>query len=538
MKLRNLLLVAATALTCTVAEAGQQIARPKLVVGLVIDQMRWDYLYRYMPRYGEGGFKRLLSHGYSCENTRIPYVPSVTAIGHSCIYTGSVPSIHGIAGNNFVKDGEKVYCTDDATVRPVGTTSRAGYMSPRNLWVTTLGDELRMATNDRAKVVGVALKDRSSILPAGHHPNGAYWFDDTTGGFITSTYYASKLPSWVKTFNAQKLADKYLSTPWTTLLDKEAYTQSTADKTNYENGIQPGVEATLPLDLPALRKQYGYGILRNTPFGNTLTLDMAKAAIEGESLGADSIPDLLAVSCSSTDYIGHQVGTNAVEIEDTYLRLDRDIASFLDYLDQKVGRGEYLIFLSADHGASNNALYLTDRCIPAGSWDSDAAKQYLNETLVNAPISKEKLVTHVMNNQVFFDRKAIAAQGLDFGKIKAAVVQRLEQDSAVLYAVDMAKASTAPLPDEVKSRVINGYNRERSGDVQIVLKSGFSAHGLKGTDHGAWNPYDTHIPLVFMGWGITPGASTRQCFMTDIAPTVAALLHIQAPSGCIGQPLF
>ena len=538
MKLRNLLLVAATALTCTVAEAGQQIARPKLVVGLVIDQMRWDYLYRYMPRYGEGGFKRLLSQGYSCENTRIPYVPSVTAIGHSCIYTGSVPSIHGIAGNNFVKDGEKVYCTDDATVRPVGTTSRAGYMSPRNLWVTTLGDELRMATNDRAKVVGVALKDRSSILPAGHHPNSAYWFDDTTGGFITSTYYASKLPSWVKTFNAQKLADKYLSTPWTTLLDKEAYTQSTADKTNYENGIQPGVEATLPLDLPALRKQYGYGILRNTPFGNTLTLDMAKAAIEGESLGADSIPDLLAVSCSSTDYIGHQVGTNAVEIEDTYLRLDRDIASFLDYLDQKVGRGEYLIFLSADHGASNNALYLTDRCIPAGSWDSDAAKQYLNETLVNAPISKEKLVTHVMNNQVFFDRKAIAAQGLDFGKIKAAVVQRLEQDSAVLYAVDMAKASTAPLPDEVKSRVINGYNRERSGDVQIVLKSGFSAHGLKGTDHGAWNPYDTHIPLVFMGWGITPGASTRQCFMTDIAPTVAALLHIQAPSGCIGQPLF
>lgn len=538
MKLRNLLLVAATALTCTVAEAGQQIARPKLVVGLVIDQMRWDYLYRYMPRYGEGGFKRLLSQGYSCENTRIPYVPSVTAIGHSCIYTGSVPSIHGIAGNNFVKDGEKVYCTDDATVRPVGTTSRAGYMSPRNLWVTTLGDELRMATNDRAKVVGVALKDRSSILPAGHHPNGAYWFDDTTGGFITSTYYASKLPSWVKTFNAQKLADKYLSTPWTTLLDKEAYTQSTADKTNYENGIQPGVEATLPLDLPALRKQYGYGILRNTPFGNTLTLDMAKAAIEGESLGADSIPDLLAVSCSSTDYIGHQVGTNAVEIEDTYLRLDRDIASFLDYLDQKVGRGEYLIFLLADHGASNNALYLTDRCIPAGSWDSDAAKQYLNETLVNAPISKEKLVTHVMNNQVFFDRKAIAAQGLDFGKIKAAVVQRLEQDSAVLYAVDMAKASTAPLPDEVKSRVINGYNRERSGDVQIVLKSGFSAHGLKGTDHGAWNPYDTHIPLVFMGWGITPGASTRQCFMTDIAPTVAALLHIQAPSGCIGQPLF
>lgn len=538
MKLKTLLFIAASALTCTMAKAGQQVARPKLVVGLVIDQMRWDYLYRYMPHYGEGGFKRLLNQGYSCENTRIPYVPSVTAIGHTCIYTGSVPSIHGIAGNNFVKNGQKVYCTDDATVRPVGTTSKAGYMSPRNLWVTTIGDELRMATNDQAKVVGVALKDRSSILPAGHNPNGAYWFDDATGGFITSTYYTSKLPAWVKTFNAQKLTDKYLSAPWNTLLDKKVYTQSTADRTNYEDGIQPGVEATLPLNLPALRKQYGYGILRHTPFGNTITLDMAKAAIEGEALGTDSVTDLLAVSCSSTDYIGHQVGTNAIEIEDTYLRLDRDIAAFLDYLDQKVGRGEYLIFLSADHGASNNALYLTDRRIPAGSWDSDGAKRYLNEAVNAAVHTNGNVVSHVMNNQVFFDRKAITAQGLDFDRIKAAAVQRLEQDPAVLYAVDMAKTATSALPDEVKFRIINGYNRERSGDVQIVLKPGFSAHGLKGTDHGAWNPYDTHIPLVFMGWGITPGASTRQCYMTDIAPTIAALLHIQAPSGCIGQPIF
>ena len=514
------------------------LQRPKLVVGIVVDQMRWDYLYRYQKRYTEGGFRRMLSEGYTCENTALPYVPSVTAIGHTCIYTGSVPSIHGIAGNNFVKDGQKVYCTDDKTVKSVGSTSDAGLMSPRNLWTTTIGDEMRIASNGRAKVVGVSLKDRASILPAGHNPNGAYWFDDATGGFITSTYYTSKLPAWVKTFNAQKLADKYLSAPWNTLLDKKVYTQSTADRTNYEDGIQPGVEATLPLNLPALHKQYGYGILRHTPFGNTITLDMAKAAIEGEALGTDSVTDLLAVSCSSTDYIGHQVGTNAVEIEDTYLRLDRDIAAFLDYLDQKVGRGEYLIFLSADHGASNNALYLTDRRIPAGSWDSDGAKRYLNEAVNAAVHTNGNVVSHVMNNQVFFDRKAITAQGLDFDRIKAAAVQRLEQDSAVLYAVDMAKTATSALPDEVKFRIINGYNRERSGDVQIVLKPGFSAHGLKGTDHGAWNPYDTHIPLVFMGWGITPGASTRQCYMTDIAPTIAALLHIQAPSGCIGQPIF
>ncbi len=539
MKIRlHFLLLALFCLPTTAALALAQPSRPKLVVGLVVDQMRWDYLYRYLPRYGEGGFKRLLNEGYSFENTRIPYVPSVTAIGHTCIYTGSVPSIHGIAGNNFVKDGKKVYCTDDASVSPVGTSSQAGLMSPRNLWVTTVGDELRIATNDAAKVVGVALKDRSSILPAGHHPNGAYWFDDETGRFITSSYYCSRLPRWVEKFNAQKFPLKHLSSPWATLYDAATYTQSTPDNSPYENGIKPGVSPTLPLDLPALYKQYGYNIIRNTPFGNSLTLDMAKAAVEGEALGADSVTDFLAVSCSSTDYIGHQLGPNALEIEDTYLRLDRDIASFLSFLDQKVGRGNYLIFLSADHGAMNNSLFLADRHIPSGSWSESAARDSLNQALNASLHPASQLVTHVMNNQVFFDRKAISAQHLDFSRIKAIVAERLQQDTAVLYAVDMAQVETATIPHDVKERIVNGYNRERSGDVQIILKPGFYPHAPKGTDHGAWNPYDTHIPLVFAGWGIQHGSSTREVFMTDIAPTVAALLHIQAPSGCVGHPLF
>ena len=182
--------------------------RPRLVVGIVIDQMRWDYLYRYQQRYTEGGFKRLLNQGYSFENTRIPYIPSVTAIGHTCIYTGSVPTIHGIAGNNFYKDGKKVYCTTDKTVTPVGTKSESGQMSPRNLWVTTIGDEMKLATNGRSKVVGVSLKDRASILPAGHTPDGAFWFDDETGNFVTSTYYMDKLPAWVTRFNRERHAEK------------------------------------------------------------------------------------------------------------------------------------------------------------------------------------------------------------------------------------------------------------------------------------------------------------------------------------------
>lgn len=513
------------------------VQRPKLVVGIVIDQMRWDYLYRYQKRYTDSGFMRLLNEGFSCENTVIPYVPSVTAIGHTCIYTGSVPSIHGIAGNNFVKNGEKVYCTDDDTVKPVGSNSEAGLMSPRNLWATTIGDEMKIASNGRAKVVGVALKDRASILPAGHNPDGAFWFDDKSGNFITSTYYMNQLPKWVEAFNGKKLPEHYLSEKWNTLYPKDTYTESTSDENEYENGIKKGVKATLPLNLPGLYKKYGYNIIRNTPFGNSLTFDMAKAAIDGEQLGADDETDLLAVSCSSTDYIGHQVGTHAVETEDTYLRLDKAIADFLSYLDAKVGKGNYLVFLSADHGAMNNARFLQDRRIPAGNWDDDTAAKKLNEVLAKEFPNTGDLVKTVMNYQVFFNREVIKNQHLDFAKIKQTVVDFLKEDSCVLYACDMEKTMTESIPEEVKYRIVNGYNRERSGDIQIVLKPNFYTHGMKGTDHGAWNLYDTHIPLVFMGWGIKHGATTKRTFMTDIAPTIGALIHVQAPNGCVGQPI-
>lgn len=529
-------------LGCGTASAQQSnaaaIERPKLVVGIVVDQMRWDYLYRYQKRYTDGGFKRLLGEGFSCENTMIPYVPSVTAIGHTCIYTGSVPSIHGIAGNNFVKDGKKVYCTDDDSVKPVGTTSVAALMSPRNLWVSTIGDEMKIASNGRAKVVGVALKDRASILPAGHNPNGAFWFDDQTGCFITSSYYMDHLPKWVEAFNDKRLPEQYLSQKWNTLYPKNTYTESTTDENEYENGIREGVKATLPLNLPELYKKYGYGIIRNTPFGNSLTLDMAKVAIDGEQLGADDETDLLAVSCSSTDYIGHQVGTHAIETEDTYLRLDKAIANFLTYLDSKVGKGNYLVFLSADHGAMNNAAFLQDRRIPAGSWDASATAKKLNHVLAKEYPEAGDIVKTVMNYQVFFNRDVIKSKQLDFDNIKQTVVNVLKEDPSVLYACDMAKASTESIPEEVKSRIINGYNRERSGDVVIILKPNFYAHGMKGTDHGAWNSYDTHIPLVFMGWGIKHGATTKQTFMTDIAPTIAAMLHVQAPNGCVGKAIF
>lgn len=345
------------------------------------------------------------------------------------------------------------------------------------------------------------------------------------------------LPSWVKTFNGGRVPDRYLSKKWNTLYDKSTYIESTADDNDYENGIKNGVKATLPLNLPTLYNKYGYNIIRNTPFGNSLTLDFAKAAVEGEQLGADDETDLLTVSCSSTDYIGHQVGTHAIETEDTYLRLDKAIADFLSYLDAKVGKGNYLVFLSADHGAMNNARFLQDRRIPAGTWDDAVAAKKLNVALAKAYPNVGELVKTVMNYQVFFNLNVIKDYNLDFAKIKQTVVDILKEDSCVLYACDMAKTMTESIPDDVRTRIVNGYNRERSGDVAVVLKPNFYTHGMKGTDHGAWNPYDTHIPLVFMGWGIKHGVTTRETFMTDITPTIAALLHVQAPNGCVGHAI-
>jgi len=512
------------------------VARPKLIVGIVVDQMRWDYLYRYNDRYQTGGFKRLLGEGFTCENTHIDYLPTETGPGHSCIYTGSVPSIHGIAANNFYiqSTGYNMYCAEDTTVQSVGTTSKAGLMSPRNLQASTITDELKLATNFRSKVIGIALKDRGSILPAGHTPDGAYWFDDITGNWITSTYYMKGLPAWVDKFNSLKLPGTYLAKPWTTLYPIDTYKQSTADNTPYEGMFRSEKAPVFPHDMPTIRGE-GFSSLRATPSGNTLTLDFAKAAMEAEQLGKGTQTDFLAVSLSSTDYIGHQFGPNSVEAEDVYLRLDRDLASFFTYLDGKVGKGNYTVFLSADHGAAHNTAFLKDHNIPSGLFDGSAATTALNAMLEDQYKIK-RAVLAIDNYEVNFNNVAIANAKADAEKIKQDCITYLRKQPGVLYAVDMQKAQEASVPADIRERIINGYNAERSGTIQLILKPGwFAGRSKTGTSHGVSSPYDTHIPLVFMGWGIKHGSLNRDTHMTDISATLAALLHIQMPSGCIGK---
>jgi len=533
-----------TIIAAPVPVASTKIPRPKLVVGIVVDQMRWDYLYRFYNRYQNNGFKRLLNEGFSCENTQVNYIPTFTGPGHTCIYTGSVPSIHGIAGNDYIiqATGKSMYCTEDNSVQTVGSTSIAGQMSPRNLLVTTVTDELRLANNFRSKVIGIALKDRGGILPAGHTANAAYWFDDKSGNWITSTYYMKELPQWAKDFNDQKLPETYLKLDWTSLYPVETYLQSTPDDSKYEGKFKGTDAPTLPVKTSALYKQSGLGLIRNTPYGNTLTIDMAVAAINGEQLGQGDQTDFLAMSLSSPDYIGHQFGINAVEIEDTYLRLDRDIANFLNFLDAKVGKGNYTVFLTADHGAAHNTAFLNDHDIPAGVWDEASVLKDMNKMLMDK-YKTDSLVLSLNNYQVNFNYRIVNYLHIDQDELKKECIKYLQQQPEIEYAVDMTKVASSSIPEPLRERIINGYNAKNSGAIQIILDPAwFTGHGSgdggpTGTTHGTWNPYDNHIPLVFMGWGIQHGSAVREVHMTDIAPTIAALLHIQAPNGCIGVPI-
>ena len=513
-----------------------QLERPKLVVGIVVDQMRWDYLYRFYDKYSDGGFKRMLTEGYSCGNTLINYLPSYTAVGHTSIFTGSVPAIHGIAGNDWIytHSGVSTYCTDDSTVQTVGASGKAGQMSPRNLLSTTITDELRLATNFKGKVVGVSLKDRASILPAGHNPTGAYWLDDHSGNFITSTYYHKQLPQWVMAFNAKKLPQHLMSGQWTTLLPIENYTESSPDNSKWE-GVLPGAKAPVfPYDLAAAYSK-SKSSLRSTPFGNTLTLKFAESAINGENLGADNITDFLTINCASTDYSGHLVGPDAIEVEDVYLRLDKDLAQFFHYLDQKVGKGNYLVFLSADHGGAHAEGFMKSHKMPTGFTRN--LTQKLNTTL-QKKFGQAKLVTSLMNDQVHFDFQKVEDHQIDWDALKKAALHFLSQQPEISFVADASIPGSISAPTRVKNMIINGYNKERSGAIKIVYHSGMlDSHYTTGTTHGSWYMDDTQIPLIFMGWKIPHGETNQIVEMTDIAPTIAALLHIHMPSGSIGSPI-
>jgi predicted AlkP superfamily pyrophosphatase or phosphodiesterase len=407
-----------------------QDARPKLVVGIVVDQMRWDFLYRYYDRYSKGGFKRLMNDGFNCENTFIPYTPTVTAAGHTCIYTGSVPAIHGVVGNGWYDYIEKreMYCSEDKSVQSVGTTNDNGKMSPKNMLTTTICDELKLATNFKSKVIGIAIKDRGAILPAGHSADAAYWYDSKTGSFISSSYYFKelKLPKWVQDFNASNTVTNYYLKNWNTLYPINTYLQSDADTNNYESAPFGDDQKKFPYNLKRFADKKDFGKIRSTPYGNSMTFDFAKAALINEQLGKDSITDFLAVSFSSTDYIGHAFGPNSIEIEDTYLRLDKDLEAFLIFLDKQVGKNNYTLFLSADHGVAHVPGFLEKHKLPNGGVVGSESEKKLNAFLKDK-FGADSLCIGSGNYQFYLNHILIEEKKLEYEDILKSTISFLEK---------------------------------------------------------------------------------------------------------------
>lgn len=530
-------------LTLTCLKVTAQAQRPKLVVGIVVDQMKQEYLQRFDTKYGKGGFLRLMTEGFYARNNHYNYAPTYTGPGHASIYTGTTPRYHGIIANDWYSRelGRPVYCVGDTAASNLGGSARQGKISPKNLEVNTITDELKLTTNFRSKVIALSLKDRGAVLPGGHAPDGVYWYDFHTGQFMTSTYYQTALPTWVSTFNSKKPVDAYTNQTWAPLLPISQYVESTADNTPYERGFKGKETPTFPYDLKKLRKQNPpYALILTTPYGNSLLFDLGRAAIEGERLGQDEITDFLSISLSSTDYIGHNFGPNSIELQDTYLRLDQDLAQFLEYLDTHIGKGEYLLFLTADHGAVANPRLLEDHQLPGGYYPTSEVSNKFSEALSRTFKGGEHFISHISNNQVFLKDTLITGAGYSLEEVQTEIAlqaMKLPYVSDALTAID-ARSQDYITP--VKAMLQNGYHNYRSGDVLIAIKPGYleDTYGYKGSSHGSVFTYDTHVPLLFLGKGVAPGSSTRATYITDIAPTLAMLMNISIPNAAIsGQPI-
>ena len=513
--------------------------QPKLIVGIVVDQMRYDYLTRFYDKYGDGGFKRMMNEGFNCKNNHFNYVPTYTAPGHTSVYTGTTPKYHGIIGNNWYDKEIKasVYCAGDDSVQSVGTKHDAGKMSPHRMKTTTFGDENRLFTQLKGKTIGIALKDRGAILPAGHTANAAYWFHGADEGrWITSTFYMTELPKWVQDFNKSNQANSYFK-EWNTLYDIATYTESGADENTFEGGFKGKKTATFPYDLLALKDQNsGYELLKATPYGNSLTTDFALAAIDGEALGKDNITDVLTLSYSSPDYVGHNFGVNSKEVQDTYIRLDKDLERLFKGLDAKVGKGNYSVFLTADHAAVEVPSYLTSVKIPSGYFDGKAFREKLKGYL-KTTYNVDDLVENFSNNQIFLNRAKISEMGLKLQDVQQAIVNEIISYKHIDKAYTGMSMTQTSFTTGIEELVQNGYNQKRSGDVIYIYDPAILSYSATGSSHGTAFNYDTHVPLLLFGNGIKQGQTLKKTHITDIAPTMSALLGISFPNGATGQPL-
>ncbi|WP_052444253.1 alkaline phosphatase PafA [Flammeovirga sp. OC4] len=524
--------------------------KPKVVVGIIVDQMKYDYISRYWDSFGQDGFKKLVNDGYNVRNGQYNYAPTVTGPGHASVYSGTSPAYHSIVNNNFY-DRElrkSVYCVDDKRYQTVGSDSKNGQKSPYRLAVTNLSDELKWASNFRSKVISVSIKDRSAVLPAGHKADAAYWLDEKNGNWITSSFYIDQLPDWVTALNEGKNRpiDQYMKSDWTLSLPIEEYTASTEDDTPYESLFPGKDKPTFPYSIKKavvadrVRAKTGkkYDIIKGTPYGNTIVTEMAMSVIDNENMGQDNFTDLLAVSYSSTDYAGHAYGPQSIEVQDMYIKLDQEIATLINHLDQKVGKGQYVIFLTADHAGAQNAAFMRDRMnFEAKNIKSKEDTEYIEKAL-NARFGEGKYVASNYSGQLYLDREFIKEKGLDLEEVQKATAEafmELPQYTHALLGKDLERNEYS---QGYKGLIYNAFNPRFSPDVFGVLRSHYVDYGPAGTTHFSPYKYDTHVPILFYGWNIKAGETHAPHTVTEIAPTICSFLNMNYPSGCYSNPIL
>lgn len=530
-----------TLLTCLTGLNAQSRSRipsekPKLIISIVVDQMRYDYIHRYWEKFGEDGIRKLVGSGTFCKNASYDYLINETAVGHATIATGALPSHHGIISNNWYNNlqDKVIYCVEDEKVNTLGGSYEAGRYSPRHMLASTIGDEINLSTNFKSKIIGLALDNSAAILSAGHSADYAFWYDDETGNWVSSSYYADSLPMWAREFNEKKISELYLSRSWEPMLPIGEYTESSGDTSAFEIGLQG--RSVFPYDLEKIssqkRKQRDYGVLKYTPFGNVLTGDFATAVILNEELGQDDYTDYLAIGFSAMEYIGKNFGANSVEIQDAMLRLDRELAHLMDFIDQYVGMQNTLIILSSDHGLAYSPAYLTANKIPSGDFNPYSALSLLGSYL-NAIYGKGDWVRYYYGQQIYLNHELIETSGISYQEIQERTAQFLIQFEGVSNAVTSYTLQTSNFSEGIFHKMQNGYHQKRSGDVIINLAPGWIEKN--GDSYHSSYLGDNHVPLIWYGWKIKRSTLTRPVKMIDIAPTISYFLDIARPNVSTGD---
>ena len=517
--------------------------KPRLVIGIVVEQLRYDQLERFRDRLGQNGIRRMINEGTSYQNASFQYMLTQSAPGHATISTGTEPAWHGITSDSWFLPlrNEIIYSTRDLKVNSTGGSAEAGQHSPINLQSSTFTDEMKMISGGKAKVFSVGLKEQSVIFTAGHSADAAYWFDNSTGSWISSSWYIDSLPGWVNDFNAMKYPEALLNGKWELLREVKDYYDCISDTNNFEAGFNG--KNYFPYDLVRISRSgnppvHDLSVLRETPFGNTLTTQFVKKLIEREDLGKDDITDFISVCYASTDYIGHRFGPSSCEMADAVFRLDREIEDLLKFLTDSIGKMNILVYFTAAHGISEIPGILAEGRIPSGYFNHEQALHLLRSYL-KALYGEGDWIKGYSERQIYLNRTLIEDSKIPLEEVQKKVARFIVQFSGVASAYPYSAFEVNDFGEGNLKRIISNFSPQRSGDVIITFLPGWVEKVDNSvTSHNSPYESDSHVPLIWYGWSVDRAQISRKVNMTDVAPTLSALLKVPFPNACTGETLF